>query len=211
MAQMPQITHTSAHANLQVKDHSGKAACFNCVIETYQTQAYNLARRMLSDWALAEDAVQESFVSAYRAFNRFRGDNLTAWVLRIVSNTCRDMLRARKARPTVSLDPLPTGDGDEPQGLSALNIPSHEPSPEDRAEQSELRETIQAGLDNLQEDQRLAVLLVNVHGLSYEEASQSMGCSLGTVKSRVSRGRGSLRDYLRQTGELLPSRFRREE
>ena len=150
MAQMPQITHTSAHANLQVKDHSGKAACFNCVIETYQTQAYNLARRMLSDWALAEDAVQESFVSAYRAFNRFRGDNLTAWVLRIVSNTCRDMLRARKARPTVSLDPLPTGDGDEPQGLSALNIPSHEPSPEDRAEQSELRETIQAGLDNLQ-------------------------------------------------------------
>ena len=62
-----------------------------------------------------------------------------------------------------------------------------------------------------QEDQRLAVLLVDVHGLSYEEASQSMGCSLGTVKSRVSRGRGSLRDYLRQTGELLPSRFRREE
>ena len=211
MAQTAQITHTSPHANLQVKDQSGQTSCFNCVIETYQTQAYNLARRMLSDWALAEDAVQESFVSAYRAFNRFRGDNLTAWVLRIVSNTCRDMLRARKARPTVSLDPLPTGDSDEPPGLSAPNIPSHEPSPEDRAEQSELRDTIQAGLDTLQEDQRLAVLLVDAHGLSYEEASQSMGCSLGTVKSRVSRGRGRLRDYLRQTGELLPSRFRQEE
>ncbi len=211
MAQMAQITHTSPHANLQVTDQSGQATCFNCVIETYQTQSYNLARRMLSDWALAEDAVQESFVSAYRAFNRFRGDNLTAWVLRIVSNTCRDMLRARKARPAVSLDPLPTGDGDEPQGLSAVDIPSNEPSPEDRAEQSELRAAIQAGLDTLQEDQRLAVLLVDVHGLSYEEAAQSMGCSLGTVKSRVSRGRGGLRDYLRQTGELLPSRFRQEE
>ncbi len=211
MAETAQITHTSTHANLQVKDQAGKAACFNCVIETYQTQAYNLARRMLNDWALAEDAVQDSFVSAYRAYNRFRGDNLTAWVLRIVSNTCRDMLRARKSRPTVSLDPLPTGESDEPPGLSATNIPSDEPSPEDRAEQSELRATIQAGLDTLQEDQRLAVLLVDVHGLSYEEASESMGCSLGTVKSRVSRGRGNLRDYLRQTGELLPSRFRQEE
>ncbi len=211
MAQDVQTTHTSFHANLQVTDQSGQATCFNCVIENYQTRAYNLARRMLSDWALAEDAVQESFVSAYRAFNRFRGDNLTAWVMRIVSNTCRDMLRARKSRPTVSLDPLPTGDGDEPQGLSALDIPSSNPSPEQQAEQSELRETIQAGLDTLQEDQRLAVLLVDVHGLSYEEAAQSMGCSLGTVKSRVSRGRGGLRDYLRQTGELLPSRFRQEE
>ncbi len=206
---MAQFTHTSHHADLQVRDQSGQVSCFNCLIETYQTQAYNLARRMLTDWALAEDAVQESFVSAYRAFNRFRGENLTAWVLRIVSNTCRDMLRARKVRPTVSLDPL--APGNEPQGPSAVDIPSQEPSPEDRAEQSELRETIRSGLDTLQEDQRLAVLLVDVHGLSYEEAAQSMGCSLGTVKSRVSRGRGALRDYLRQTGELLPSRFRQEE
>ena len=211
MAQPAEITHTSPHANLQVADQSGQPSCFNCLIETYQTQAYNLARRMLSDWALAEDAVQDSFVSAYRAFNRFRGENLSAWVLRIVSNTCRDMLRARKARPTLSLDPHPIGDSSEPQGPSAADLPSREPSPEDRAEQSELRQTIQAGLDTLQEDQRLAVLLVDVHGLSYEEAAQSMDCSLGTVKSRVSRGRGGLRHHLRQTGELLPSRFRQVE
>ena len=207
---MAQITHTSPHANLQVTDQSGQSSCFNCVIEIYQTQAYNLARRMLSDWALAKDAVQESFVSAYRTFNRFRGENLTAWVLRIVSNTCRDMLRARKSRPAVSLDPLPSTDSDEPQGPSAVDLPSDEASPEDRAEQSELRAAIQGCLDGLQEDRRLAVLLVDVHGLSYEEASESMGCSLGTVKSRVSRGRGGMRDCLQNTGELLPSRFRQE-
>ncbi|PKB81076.1 MAG: hypothetical protein BZY84_07730 [SAR202 cluster bacterium MP-SInd-SRR3963457-G1] len=195
---------------MQVTDQSGQSSCFNCVIEIYQTQAYNLARRMLSDWALAKDAVQESFVSAYRAFNRFRGENLTAWVLRIVSNTCRDMLRARKSRPAVSLDPLPSTDSDEPQGPSAVDLPSDEASPEDRAEQSELRAAIQGCLDGLQEDRRLAVLLVDVHGLSYEEASESMGCSLGTVKSRVSRGRGGMRDCLQNTGELLPSRFRQE-
>ena len=207
---MAQIAHTSPHANLPVTDQSGDSACFNCVIENHQTQAYNLARRMLSDWALAEDAVQESFVSAYRAFNRFRGDNLTAWVLRIVSNTCRDMLRSRKARPTLSLDPVPSADGDEPQGPSAVDLPSNDASPEDRAEQSELRSAIQDCIDDLQEDRRLAILLVDVHGLSYEEASESIGCSLGTVKSRVSRGRGGLRDCLKQSGELLPSRFRQE-
>ena len=207
---MAQIAHTSPHANLQVTDHSGNLTCFNCVIENHQTQAYNLARRMLNDWALAEDAVQESFVSAYRAFTRFRGENLTAWVLRIVSNTCRDMLRSRKARPTLPLDPVPSGDIDEPHNPSAVDLPSNDASPEDRAEQSELRSAIQDCIDDLQEDRRLAVLLVDVHGLSYEEASESMGCSLGTVKSRVSRGRGGLRDCLKQTGELLPSRFRQE-
>ncbi len=207
---MAEITHTSHHANLQVTDQAGSLACFNCVIENHQIQAYNLARRMLSDWALAEDAVQESFVSAYRAFSRFRGENLTAWVLRIVSNTCRDMLRSRKARPTLSLDPVPSADGDEPQGPSAVDLPSNDASPEDRAEQSELRSAIQDCIDDLQEDRRLAILLVDVHGLSYEEASESIGCSLGTVKSRVSRGRGGLRDCLKQSGELLPSRFRQE-
>ena len=73
---MTEITHTPPHANLRVADQAGQLACFNWVIETYQTQAYNLARRMLSDWALAEDAVQESFVSTYRAFNRLRGEDL---------------------------------------------------------------------------------------------------------------------------------------
>ena len=104
---MTEIIHTPPHANLRGADQAGQLACFNCVIETYQTQAYNLARRMLSDWASAEDALQENFVSAYRAFNRLQGKDLAAWVLRIVSTTCRDMLHARKSRPTVSLDPVP--------------------------------------------------------------------------------------------------------
>ena len=91
-----------------------------------------------------------------------------------------------------------------------MNPPSNEASPKDRAEQSELQAAIQSCLDGQQDDRRLAVLLVNVQGLSYEEASETMDCSLGTVKSRVSRGRGGMRDCLRQAGELLPSRFRQE-
>ena len=211
MAQTSQITHTSPHAHLQVHDQTGRADCFNCIIETYQTQAYNLARRMLDDWALAEDAVQESFISAYRSFGRFRGENLAAWLLRIVANNCRDMLRSRRSRPTVPLDPLPLNPDEAGQFPSAVDLPSSNPSPEAEAERRELRETIDTGLAALPAEQRLAVLLVDIHGLSYEEAAVSMGCSLGTIKSRISRGRGGLRTYLRQTGELLPARFRQEE
>ena len=97
------VTHTT----LPVQDRGGQSYCYNCIIETFQTQAYNLARRLLNDWALAEDAIQESLLSGYRAFHQFRGDNLRAWIMRIVANACRDLLRARKARPTVPLDPLP--------------------------------------------------------------------------------------------------------
>ena len=200
----------TTHNTLPVQDRSGRTHCYNCIVEDFQYQAYNLARRMLSDWALAEDAVQETFISGYRAFQQFRGDNLKAWIMRIVANTCRDMLRARRARPTVPLDPVPPASDDPNPIPTAVDLPSTQESPEDYAERNELNRAIQAGLNTLPEEQRLAVLLVDVHGLDYEEAATAMHCSLGTVKSRLSRGRGRLRDFLRNTGELLPSVFRQE-
>lgn len=208
MAATSQQFICTTHNPLPIQDRSGNAYCYNCIIESHQTQAYNLARRLLNDWSLAEDAVQESFVAGYRAFSQFRGDNLKAWVMRIVANTCRDMLRSRRARPTTSLDPTPTT-ADDPTP-SAVDLPSTLESPEDHAERSELRRTIERALSNLSHDRRLAVLLVDVQGLSYEEAAQIMGCSLGTVKSRISRARAELREYLRGSGELLPSQFRQD-
>lgn len=200
----------TTHQPLPVLDRSGNTHCFNCAIESLQTQAYNLARRMLNDWALAEDALQESLVSGYRSFHQFRGDNLKAWIMRIVANTCRDMLRSRRARPTLPLDPM-SSDLQDPSSIpSAVDLPSDQESPEDHAERQELNQAIQAGLDSLPQEQRLAVLLVDVQGMDYEEASVAMNCSLGTVKSRLSRGRGRLRDFLRNTGELLPAIFRQE-
>lgn len=208
MVTAPQQFNCATHAPLPVQDSNGQSYCFNCIIEEHQSQAYNLARRLLNDWALAEDAVQESFVSGYRAFGQFRGENLKAWVMRIVANSCRDMLRSRRARPTVPLDPTPT-DSDDPT-LSAVDLPSSLESPEDQAERSELRRTLETALAILSQERRTAVLLVDVQGFSYEEAAQIMECSLGTVKSRISRARGELRDYLRNTGELLPSQFRQD-
>ncbi len=196
------------HVTLPVRDRAGSAYCFNCIIESFQAPAYSLARRMLNDWSLGEDAVQESFASGYRSFYQFRGDNLRAWVMRIVANTCRDMLRSCRARPTIPLNPL-SADTDDPT-LSGVNRTTGGETPEEYAERSELRRAIEAGLAALSEERRLAILLVDLQGFSYEEAASALNCSLGTVKSRLSRGRGELRDYLRAAGGLLPSRFRQE-
>ena len=94
---------------------------------------------------------------------------------------------------------------------SAANLRSTLESPEEYAERADLNRAIQAGLDSIPEERRLAVLLVDVQGLSYEEAAHVMRCSLGTVKSRVSWGRHGLRYSLQQSGELLPSRFRHNQ
>ena len=210
MVSAAEVLDCTSHQPLPVLDRSGNTHCYNCIIESMQTQAYNLARRMLDDWSLAEDAVQESFVSGYRAFHQFRGDNLNAWVMRIVANTCRNMLRSRKARPTIPLDPI-SSDPDDPTA-PLRQLTSHPPK--------SLRKTTQFGRnwpghskrtwDSLPEEQRLAVLLVDVQGMDYEEAASAMDCSLGSVKSRLSRGRGQLRDFLINTGELLPDLFRQE-
>lgn len=165
---------------------------------------------MLGDWALSEDAVQDAFLSGYRSFHQFRGDNLAAWLMRIVANRCRDMLRSRRRNPTIRVDSNP-GDLDQDDSTpSALDLPSTQESPEDYAERSELNRAIQAALNTLPPDQRLALLLVDVQGFSYEDAGLSMDCSLGTVKSRVSRGRKALAARLRDLGELLPAQFRQE-
>ncbi|MSQ07570.1 MAG: sigma-70 family RNA polymerase sigma factor [Dehalococcoidia bacterium] len=209
MTTSPQTFSCANHVPLPVKNRAGDNFCYNCIIESFQSPAYNLARRLLGDWSLAEDAVQEGFVSGYRAFAQFRGGNLKAWVMRIVANNCRDMLRSRRARPTVSLDPVNSDDPDDPTP-SAVDIPSKDESPEDHAQRSELRRALDAGLNSLPQEQKMALLLVDVQGFSYEEAAQTMSCSLGTVKSRVSRGRSGMRDFLRTTGELLPSQFRQD-
>ncbi|MCX6000000.1 MAG: RNA polymerase sigma factor, partial [Chloroflexi bacterium] len=158
------------------KSKDGDLDSFNQLVESYQKLVYNIGLRMLGDSQAAEDACQDAFLSAWRNLAGFRGGNFKAWLLRIASNVCRDQLRKRKRHPTTSLDGLPF----EPEG------PPSSESPEDRVLRLELRDEIQKGLSMLPHEQRLAVILCDVQGLSYEEASQVMGCSLGTVRSRLS-------------------------
>ena len=190
-------------ADLLARARGGDLAAFNQIVERHQTAVYNVCLRMLGAGQAAEDATQEAFISAYRHLDKFRGGIFRAWLLRIASNACYDEMRRRKARPAVSLDE-PRGSGDD----RTIDVPSGEASMEDRAEQMELRAALESALLRLPEDQRLAIVLCDVQGLDYAEIAEVQRCSLGTVKSRINRGRTRLRIILLQSGELLPSRFR---
>jgi RNA polymerase sigma-70 factor (ECF subfamily) len=162
----------------------GDLDSFNELVRCYQKMAYNLAFRMLGDAQSAEDATQEAFFSAWKNIRRFRGGSFKAWVLQITANACRDQMRRVKRRPVVPLETLPY----DPPSVSAE-------SPEDYAIRKELGEHVQRGLTTLSHEQRMAVILCDIQGLSYEEVAEVMECSLGTVKSRLNRGRTQLRGY----------------
>jgi RNA polymerase sigma-70 factor (ECF subfamily) len=170
----------------------GDLDSFNRLVESYQRAVYNLALQMLGDRQAAEDASQEAFFSAWRGIGAFRGGSFKAWMLRITANVCRDHLRKRK--PTSSLEELSI----------EFEVSNSTESPEDYALRLDMRAQIQRGLASLPSEQRLAVVLSDIQGLSYEEIAQVMGCSLGTVRSRLSRGRARLRDYLVQKGTFSP-------
>lgn len=182
----------------------GDVAAFNQLVRAYQAQVYRTAYRVLGDAAAAEDATQDAFVSAYKHVRAFRGGSFKAWLLRIVTNACYDQLRAKQRRPTASLDALLLNP-DNPTPSVERAAPE---TPQDFAERQELGATIQRGLATLPNEQRVTLVLVDVEGLSYEETAAALGTNVGTVKSRLSRARAALRDFLTRQEELLPARYR---
>jgi RNA polymerase sigma-70 factor (ECF subfamily) len=178
----------------------GDLSAFNELVVEYQGLVYNVCYRMLGQTQAAEDATQEAFVSAWRNIATMRGEAFRPWLLRIATNLCRDELRRRTRRPSSSLDVALEAGVPEP--------PDADPLPEDRALNRELRAGLDAALALLPEDQRTAIVLCDVEGLDYSEIASVMKTSLGTVKSRIARGRLRLREALLRQPELLPGRFR---
>ncbi|MBI4220793.1 MAG: sigma-70 family RNA polymerase sigma factor [Chloroflexi bacterium] len=182
------------------RSQGGDLPAFNRLVEAYQDQVFAVAMRMVRERAAASDLTQDTFISAFRNIRAYRGGSFRGWLFRIVTNATYDHLRRQKRRPAESIEANIV--------TYETRLVSRRESPEAAAEREELGTEINAGLETLPEDQRIAVVLVDVEGFSYEEAAESMSCSLGTVKSRVARGRAKLRDYLLARSELLPSRFR---
>ena len=190
---------------LVVAAQRGDVESFNALVRQYEGRVYNLCYRMLGDAESAADAAQDAFLSAFRNLHSFRGGSFRSWILRIATNACYDVLRARKRRPAVSLD-NPLDDEDE---AARLQIADRAEAPDEFALRRELAAAIQRGLALLPEEQRLILILSDIQGLTYDEIAQITNTNLGTVKSRLSRGRARLRDILK-AGELLPMRYRHE-
>ncbi len=184
----------------------GDVDAFNTLVLAYQSQVYNVAYRIMGEAAPAADAAQETFISAYKSLKGYRGGSFRSWLLRMVTNACYDALRYSKRRPATSLDAIgedPDSISDDTGGSYTELIASDAETPSEAAERRELRRAITTGVQMLPPDQRITFVLSDVQGMSYDEVADAMQTSLGTVKSRLSRARARLRDYLLTQTELI--------
>lgn len=182
----------------------GDLEAFNRLVLAYQNLVYNQAYRMMGEKEAAADATQTAFISAYKKINGFRGGSFRAWLLRIVTNACYDELRRRSAHPSIPLEPIGEyGEENEyPSWMADDDL-----YPEEHVEQRELAETIQRCLEKLSPEYRAVLVLVDLQGLSYAEAAEALGKPIGTVKSRLARGRSLLGVHLRGYWDILPDQY----
>jgi RNA polymerase sigma-70 factor (ECF subfamily) len=187
----------------------GDLDAFNRLVLAYQEMAFNVAYRLLSDEDSAEDVTQTAFISAYKSLNGFRGGSFKAWLMRIVTNACYDELRRTKRHPTIPLEPI--DDDTEEEIESPAWLADGSAGPEEQVEQADLEHAVQHCLNNLPEEFKIVVVLVDVQGFDYDEVAKVVKRPLGTIKSRLARARLKLQDCLQQFWELLPDRFRLDD
>ena len=182
----------------------GDLEAFNQLVLQYQDFLFRIAMNILGDEDTAGDATQQALLSAFRNLKTFRGGSLRSWLSRITVNACYDELRRNARAKDVPLQ-VYDQDGEELEPAAWLADP--EPSPEEKVEQSDLVDAIRISLEALPEHYRLVAQLVDVEGLSYEEAADVLNLPTGTIKSRLARARDALRASLQRYPDLLPAAY----
>jgi RNA polymerase sigma-70 factor (ECF subfamily) len=166
----------------------GDKRAFDLLVLKYQHRVRAIVGRYVHDHGEVDDVVQESFIKAYRALGKFRGDSqFYTWLYRIAVNTAKNFLVARSRRPPssdVELEDAEHFVGNE--GLTDID------TPENLAQGEELRAVVEAAIGGLPEDLRVAITLREMEGLSYEDIAHIMGCPVGTVRSRIFRAREAI-------------------
>ena len=178
-------------ARLQKRDE----AAFEELIRQYEKKVYTRCFRMCGNSEDAEEAAQDAFLALWRGIDRFRQESsLSTWIYRLATNACIDTLRRRKKQSgSVSLD-------DEELFVDAVDT---SPQPQETVEHRETQKLLQEGLSALPEEYRKVLILREIEGLSYTEIADSASIELGTVKSRISRGRSLLRNFLSGNGNFF--------
>lgn len=166
----------------------GDKSAFDVLVRKYQHKIIKLIMRYVRDQSEAQDVAQETFIKAYRALARFRGDSaFYTWLYRIAINTAKNHLVAQGRRPPDT--DIDAEDAVQYDGPSALK---ENGSPEHQVLKDEIEAAIFSAIDELPEDLRTAITLRELEGLSYEEIAQAMGCPIGTVRSRIFRAREAI-------------------
>lgn len=181
-------------AKLIERVKAGDSASFDLLIAGCKTKAYNTALRYLGDEQDALDVLQESLIKVFRSLHQFKGDSkFDTWVYRIVINSCKDFLRKNQKRNQT--DSIHKGYG---ENAWVLDLPDPGQTPEELLESKEMVQLILACLYRMDSEQKEVIVLRDIQGFSYEEISEILDCSLGTVKSRINRGRKKLQELIRE-------------
>lgn len=168
---------------------NGDEAAFEDLVQLYYRQVYNLALRLTDDPEDASDITQETFIKVYHHIRTFRGDaELKTWIYRITVNLSSNLKRWWKRRLR-----------------QHLQVQNSIETPERLLLRAEEQKIVQAALQKIKFEYRVAVILRDIEGLSYEQISETLGISVGTVKSRIARGREELRKLLKQTSASVPA------
>ena len=180
------------------KARHGDQEAFGELVRLYEKKVYALTLRMCKNPDDAAEAAQEAFLAAWQGLKFFRGEaSFSTWLYRLASNACVDLLRKEQRHRAVSGPSLNDED-------TYMDIADDAATPQELAERSELREQIEEGLLSLTPEHREVLILRELHQLSYDEIAQTLDLDTGTVKSRISRGRKALRNFLLQSGNFSP-------
>ena len=180
------------------RTQQGDQQAFSRLFAKYQKKVFNLCFRFVDDYEEAKDLTQETFVRVYNGIKNFRREaSFSTWLYCIASNTCKNKLRHWKTQPhLMSLDETIETEDDE---ITRQVEDKSEPTPLAEAETREIQDQVQIAIKSLSAEHREVIILRDIQGCSYEEISFSLGCNLGTVKSRLSRARLELKDKLKNT------------
>jgi RNA polymerase sigma-70 factor, ECF subfamily len=177
----------------------GNLNAFNRLVLHYQDTVYNLTYHIMGDEDMAADATQETFITAFHRLETYKGRNFRAWLLRVATNNCYDAFRTKKRHPLISLEGLVADNSNDDFAIADLTN-----TPEQLVEVDELNLAIQSCLKDLSIEQRIVLVLRDIEGYSYQEIATFEAVQIGTIKSRLSRARVSLRRSLQQYRDLLP-------
>lgn len=174
---------------------------FRILVRRYQNRVFNAAYRMLGSKEEAEEVVQDTFIKIHQGMDSFRGDStFAAWVFRISHNICIDTLRFRKKRSAIQLVPFKSRSIDEAEG--GVDLPEADDIPDNSLEPAQILDVkeesaiLEASLASLPEPQRAVLVLHDLEGFQYQEISEIIGASIGTVRSRLHYGRIKLKEIL---------------
>ena len=197
---LKKISNKDEDISLVHRAQKGDYRAFDLLILKYQARIITLAHKFVNDSQTAEDIAQESFIKVYKSINSFRGESaFFTWLYRVTVNTAKNYLSSQKRKKEIPVSDISDSDTKDP--LSALTTES----PEDILASNNLREIILKSFSDLPEEIRTALSLREFDGLSYQDIGKILDCPVGTVRSRIFRGREQIQESI---DHLLPSSIR---